>query len=58
MTADTALRLEQWLGVSTAFWMNLQKSYELDQASQEIGAEVKRTIRRRIPTESTTPSYP
>jgi len=30
MTADTALRLERWLGVSAAFWMNLQKRYELD----------------------------
>ncbi len=30
MTADTALRLEKWLGVSAAFWMNLQKRYELD----------------------------
>jgi addiction module HigA family antidote len=58
MTADTALRLEQWLGASAAFWMNLQKSYELDRASAEIGAEVKRTIRRRTPTERTRPSYP
>lgn len=58
MTADTALRLEQWLGVSAAFWMNLQKSYELDNASQEIGAEIKRTIHRRVPAESATPSYP
>src|SRR5579864_5398547 len=32
MTADTALRLEKWLGVSAAFWMNLQKRYELDVA--------------------------
>ncbi len=32
MTADTALRLERWLGVSAAFWMNLQKRYELDTA--------------------------
>ncbi len=30
MTADTALRLEKWLGVSAGFWMNLQKRYELD----------------------------
>jgi addiction module HigA family antidote len=30
MTADTALRLERWLGVSASFWMNLQKRYELD----------------------------
>ena len=47
MTADTALRLEQWLGVEAAFWMNLQKSYELDVAAEQIGDEIKRTIRRR-----------
>jgi addiction module HigA family antidote len=47
MTADTALRLEQWLGVEAAFWMNLQKRYELDLAAGEIGAEIKRTVRRR-----------
>ena len=35
MTADTALRLEKWLGVSAAFWMNLQKRYELDIAREE-----------------------
>jgi antitoxin HigA-1 len=57
MTADTALRLEQWLGVSATFWMNLQKSYELDQASAEIGPEIKRTIRRREFVEIPTPSY-
>ena len=44
MTADTALRLEQWLGVEAAFWMNLQKSYELDLASEQVGEEIKRTI--------------
>lgn len=44
MTADTALRLEQWLGVEAAFWMNLQKSYELDLASERIGDEIKQTI--------------
>ena len=49
MTADTALRLEQWLGVEAAFWMNLQKSYELDLAAAEIGEEIKRTVHRRIP---------
>ena len=44
MTADTALRLEQWLGVSASFWMNLQKRYELDVASETIGDEIKRTV--------------
>jgi addiction module HigA family antidote len=47
MTADTALRLEQWLGVEAAFWMNLQKSYELDLAAEKVGDEIKRTVQRR-----------
>ncbi len=49
MTADTALRLEQWLGVEAAFWMNLQKSYELDIVSERIGDKIKQTIVRRAP---------
>jgi antitoxin HigA-1 len=49
MTADTALRLEQWLGVSAGFWMNLQKKYELDLAAESQGEEIKRTIRRYAP---------
>src|SRR6266699_3668654 len=43
MTAATALRLERWLGVSAAFWMNLQKRYELDIA-RERSAAVLRVI--------------
>ena len=43
MTADTALRLERWLGVSAAFWMNLQKRYELDIA-REKSDDILRTI--------------
>ena len=41
MTADTALRLERWLGVSAAFWMNLQKRYELDIAREKSGDILK-----------------
>ena len=43
MTADTALRLERWLGVSAAFWLNLQKRYELDVA-REKSDEILKTI--------------
>lgn len=43
MTADTALRLEKWLGVSAAFWMNLHKRYELDIA-REKADDVLRVI--------------
>jgi addiction module HigA family antidote len=44
MTADTALRLEKWLGVSAAFWMNLQKRYELDMARTHAADSI-RTIK-------------
>ena len=41
MTADTALRLEKWLGVSASFWMNLQKRYELDIARDKTSDALK-----------------
>ncbi len=41
VTADTALRLEKWLGVSAVFWMNLQKRYELDTAREKSGDILK-----------------
>lgn len=33
MTADIALRLERRLGISAAFWINLQKRYEMETES-------------------------
>jgi len=50
MTADTALRLSQWLGTSAEIWMNLQKLYELRLAEQQVGEEIKRTIAHRRPS--------
>ena len=47
MTADTALRLSQWLGTSAELWMNLQKLYELRLAEEKNGKEIKRTIAPR-----------
>ncbi|MBT5111215.1 MAG: HigA family addiction module antidote protein [Rhodospirillaceae bacterium] len=41
VTADTALRLGKWFGMSPAFWLNLQKSYDLKIAEQEIGADIE-----------------
>ena len=46
LTADTALRLSQWLGSSAEIWMNLQKLYELRLAEKESGKEIKRTVSR------------
>jgi antitoxin HigA-1 len=47
LTADTALRLSQWLGTSAQFWMNLQDLYELRLAEQKVGEKIKHTITRR-----------
>src|SRR5438445_542164 len=51
MTADTALRLSQWLGTSAELWMNLQKMYELRLAEQHAGEEIKRTVARWQPSQ-------
>ena len=36
ITADTAMRLGLFFDTSPHFWMNLQKSYELDIVSQDL----------------------
>ena len=40
ISADTALRLGKYFGISADFWMNLQKMYELDVARQEVGDSI------------------
>ena len=55
ITADTASRLGQWLGTGAELWLNLQKFYELRLAEQEAGEEIKRTIRRRLPSAGQSP---
>jgi addiction module HigA family antidote len=47
MTADTALRLSQYFGMTADFWMNLQSTYELDVARQNRGKAIERISRRR-----------
>ncbi len=46
MTADTALRLSQYFGMSADFWMNLQSSYELDLAREKSGKAIHRIPKR------------
>ena len=46
MTADTALRLSQYFGMSADFWMNLQSAYELDLARQHSGRAIQRIPKR------------
>src|ERR1017187_10544021 len=45
ITGDSALRLAHFFGTSAAFWLNLQKIYELRLAETQAGAKI-----RRLPT--------
>ena len=40
VSADTALRLGKFFGTGPELWMNLQYSYDLDQARIQIGTEL------------------
>ena len=41
ITADTALRLGRWFGTSPKFWINLQMSYELRKAAQNLDEDIE-----------------
>jgi addiction module HigA family antidote len=45
ITADTAMRLGRWLGSSPRFWMNLQRSYDLEVAELEHGEEISHRVK-------------
>ena len=47
ITADMALRLGTYFATGPEFWMNLQQSYELEEAQRAAGASVRR-IRPRL----------
>ena len=46
ITADTALRLGKYFGVSPQTWMGLQAEYDLRVAQRVIGTEVDRRVQR------------
>lgn len=45
ITADTALRLSKAFGTTAQMWLNLQNSYDVRVATQEIGKELARIER-------------
>ena len=51
VTADTALRLSRYFGMSADFWMNLQSAYELDLARQQRGKAIQRIPKRGVTAE-------
>ena len=44
ITADTALRLSRYLGTTPRFWMNMQASWELELAEDQLGKAVSREV--------------
>src|SRR3989454_2740701 len=44
ITADTALRLARYFGISPAFWMNLQGRYDLEVEKDRLGRRLEKEI--------------
>jgi addiction module HigA family antidote len=42
--ADTALRLSRYFGTTSRFWMNMQASWELEVAEDQLGKAVERDV--------------
>lgn len=45
ITADTALRLGRYFGMSPQFWLGLQMDYDLDVAEDDLGEQLEREVR-------------
>lgn len=46
ITADTALRLGRYFGMSSQFWLGLQMDYDLDIEEDKLGEHLEEEIRR------------
>jgi len=46
ISADTALRLGKYFGVSPEIWVGLQADYDLRVAQRAVGAEVEKRVQR------------
>ena len=45
ITADTALRLARFFGVSAEFWLGLQAHYDLDITAEALGDRLEKEVR-------------
>lgn len=45
VTADTALRLGKFFGISPEFWLGLQAQYDLDITSDALGERLEQEVR-------------
>lgn len=49
ITADTALRLARYLGMTPGFWLGLQADFELETAADRLGPDIERIERLARP---------
>tara|TARA_B100000959_G_scaffold284791_1_gene357381 strand:+ start:5226 stop:5528 length:303 start_codon:yes stop_codon:yes gene_type:complete len=45
VSADTALRLGRYFGMSPQFWLGLQMDYDLDVEEDRLGKQLEREVR-------------
>ena len=45
ISADTALRLSHYFGMSENFWMNLQARYDLEVRKDQLGGRLAKEVR-------------
>ena len=45
VTADTALRLGRYFGMSPQFWLGLQMDYDLDYEADKLAGRLEREVR-------------
>lgn len=48
VSANTALRLARYFGVSERFWLNLQAQYDLDIERDRLGDRLEREVSPRV----------
>jgi antitoxin HigA-1 len=56
VTADTALRLARYFGVSEQFWLNLQSEYDLDLERDRLGDRLDAEVIRFAPKRPAKPA--
>lgn len=49
ISADTALRLGKYFGMSPQFWINLQSHYELEMEEDRIGEKLSKEVHVLVP---------
>jgi addiction module HigA family antidote len=52
ITADTALRLGKYFGMTPEFWLNLQTHYDLEQEQERLAGRLEKEVKVRVALES------